>query len=1145
MIEMPYAGLFLRVGTILILAGLLVSGVYWSSAASTTKKALINPSPNGARNEVIAPVVAAGLGGVTSLGTGSYYSLFLLPQGPPTPITITTYASDCSTPKTVFNLQDPDPGKTVCAKVTGGQPSWRIIWSNANNVAVQNVPVGSGTSTFTLTSTSSVGDWRVILYEPFGGSVQKVTSFTVIDAANPKVDVSVSKGAISSSVAAGSQVVFGLQVANAGPSNATAVQLVDVVPTGTTFVSFSQLDGPVFSCNNPASAGTGTTVCTVGSLTRGDKATFLATYLVDAGVAAGDYVTNTATVSNTVPDNNSRNDSSTSLVPVTNSPCVLTCPSNIIESAATGAAGANVTFAAPSTSGNCGPSIISNPASGSFFRLGTTTVTTTTSTGGVCTFQVTVQNPGGLAISLNGADPYALECGSNFADPGATAVNGVGDRLSVDVSGLVDVHTPGSYTLTYTATEGGNSVSTTRTVNVSDSDAPVITLNGLNPITLSIGQTFTDPGASADDACEGARPVTSSGTVDSAVAGTYTVTYTSSDTLSNTATATRTVIVESDATGAPTITLDGGSPISVECGSNFIDPGATATSGGASVPVTSTGTVDSTTLGSYTITYTACIEDTPGHCDPARTATATRTVIVQDTTGPAIEILGANPLLVECHGTFTDPGAVGHDCSGNAAVTASGTVDANTVGEYEITYAATDSLGNPGDPVTRAVKVVDTTAPVVTAPANVTVDAGASCDATVSDATLGTASADDACGGSTATSRSGVPAGNVFPLGTTNITYSATDTHNNTGTATQTVTVRDVTAPTITLAGANPITVECHTSFTDPGATAHDNCSGDSAATASGSVDVNVVGPYTITYNATDAAGNNATAVTRTVNVVDTVAPTITLNGPNPMTVECHTSFTDPGATADDACSGSAAVTATNNVNVNTPGSYTITYSATDAASHTQTATRTVNVVDTIAPTTQFNNLTIFLNNLTIVFNTNSYTVNGTTHPFNGVSCTHDGYTFSFNGQTVTVTKNGYSVSYTFSGNTLVLWAPAHQYQTVNVADLLASAADSCDAGTDRSDVVISQVTSDEPDDIAGGGDGNTVNDIVIAPGCKSVQLRAERNGNGNGRVYTITMRVRDAAGNTTTVTSKLKVYANSINVVDDGPHNTVNGTCP
>jgi hypothetical protein len=87
-------------------------------------------------------------------------------------------------------------------------------------------------------------------------------------------------------------------------------------------------------------------------------------------------------------------------------------------------------------------------------------------------------------------------------------------------------------------------------------------------------------------------------------------------------------------------------------------------------------------------------------------------------------------------------------------------------------------------------------------------------------------------------------------------------------------------------------------------------------------------------------------------------------------------------------------------------------------------------------------------------------------------------------------------------------------------------------------------VTSDEPDDIAGGGDGNTIHDIVIASNCKSVQLRAERDGNGNGRVYTITFKVRDASGNVTTATSKLKIYAFSVNVVDDGPHNTVTG-CP
>ena len=55
---------------------------------------------------------------------------------------------------------------------------------------------------------------------------------------------------------------------------------------------------------------------------------------------------------------------------------------------------------------------------------------------------------------------------------------------------------------------------------------------------------------------------------------------------------------------------------------------------------------------------------------------------------------------------------------------------------------------------------------------------------------------------------------------------------------------------------------------------------------------------YTITYSATDAAGNTGTA-TRTVNVVDTTAPVITIIGDNPVTVEQGSSYVDAGATAD------------------------------------------------------------------------------------------------------------------------------------------------------------------------------------------------------------------------------------------------------
>jgi hypothetical protein len=133
----------------------------------------------------------------------------------------------------------------------------------------------------------------------------------------------------------------------------------------------------------------------------------------------------------------------------------------------------------------------------------------------------------------------------------------------------------------------------------------------------------------------------------------------------------------------------------------------------------------------------------------------------------------------------------------------------------------------------------------------------------------------------------------------------------------------------------------------------------------------------------------------------------------------------------------------------------------------------------------------------------------------------------------------------TLNGQTITLWPPNHQYETVQVSDLVASASDLCDASVNLSSVVIAKVTSDEPEN--GTGDGNTLNDIVIAADCKSVQLRSERQGGGNGRVYTITFKVTDSSGNSTTVTAKVTVpkSQNGSVAVDDGPHYTVLGGCP
>jgi uncharacterized repeat protein (TIGR01451 family) len=100
------------------------------------------------------------------------------------------------------------------------------------------------------------------------------------------------------------------------------------------------------------------------------------------------------------------------------------------------------------------------------------------------------------------------------------------------------------------------------------------------------------------------------------------------------------------------------------------------------------------------------------------------------------------------------------------------------------------------------------------------------------------------------------------------------------------------------------------------------------------------------------------------------------------------------------------------------------------------------------------------------------------------------------------------------------LWPPNHKYHTVTVAQMVQSVRDNCPISID--DVVIEMVTSDEPDDAI--GDGNTINDIVIGDDCRSVQLRAERAGPGDGRVYTVTLRVRDSAGAVTRAVFEVSV---------------------
>lgn len=143
-------------------------------------------------------------------------------------------------------------------------------------------------------------------------------------------------------------------------------------------------------------------------------------------------------------------------------------------------------------------------------------------------------------VTLNGDSTVVLMAGTSWTDPGATASDEEdGDvSASIVVSGdTVDTNTinESGYQVVYTATDSESATGdVTRTVKVLDgasNSAPEVTLNGAASMTVTIGDTWTDPGATASDAEDGdlTNSISVSGSVDTNTSGTYTVTYSVSD----------------------------------------------------------------------------------------------------------------------------------------------------------------------------------------------------------------------------------------------------------------------------------------------------------------------------------------------------------------------------------------------------------------------------------------------------------------------------------------------------------------------------------------------------------------------------------------------------------------------------------------
>jgi hypothetical protein len=527
---------------------------------------------------------------------------------------------------------------------------------------------------------------------------------------------------------------------------------------------------------------------------------------------------------------------------------------------------------------------------------------------------------------------------------------------------------------------------------MNDSAAPSIALNGSALENLECWPgPYNDAGATATDACIGPVPVTVNGSVNTRMAGNYTLRYTAQDTAGNTSLEVSRSVRINDTVG-PAITLTGPNAVTLECMvDTYTDLGATAEdlcSGPAPVTVDTSG-INTSVTGPYLARYSA--SDLSGN-----TNTAVRNVIVDDSLPPTITLNNPtpDPMVMECATPFNDPGATASDlCQGNVSDTVFvefTNLDTNRQGDYVVRYQAHDRRGHDVQ-ATRNVRVKDTTPPVLTV-----------VGAPISEIECGTqpdlgVTATDACFPNTATIVA-TPAQLPNEPGEFDVTYSATDAAGNTTPAAERVsrhfTVVDTTEPVLVVNGPTELYYECTghaigNVWSNPGASATDVCEGDiivhqyntgddDGDGVPGDIDPDDFGPgptteveglYYVQYLAWDESFNIQGAIL-SVYVQDTLKPVLYLNGEETVQTQCFLPTDDPtdpddvievdqdpyidaGATGDDQCYGDVTplVQTFGDINKQAPGTYTIEYQTRDGAFNwADPITRTVEVIDNISP---------------------------------------------------------------------------------------------------------------------------------------------------------------------------------------------------
>ena len=518
--------------------------------------------------------------------------------------------------------------------------------------------------------------------------------------------------------------------------------------------------------------------------------------------------------------------------------------------------------------------------------------------------------------------------------------------VTINQTAFTCAHT-GPNTVTLTVTDvNGNVKTKTAIVTVVDNILPtVVTQNVIRYLNAS-GQaivTANDINNGSTDNCGIGTVALSQTAFTCAHVGVNTVTLTVTDTKGN------------SATGQATVTIIDNTPPTA----NAQNINAYLNAGGA-VTVTpsqvGSGSTDNCSIATMTLNNTTFNCSNLGAnpviltvVDPFNNvSTANAVITVVDSIKPLLTI----PADITVN-TNSGCGAFGFPIGTASATDNCSVISAITnnapsfypVGITNIVYSVTDGSGNTKTKIQK-VTVIDNVIPIITAPAAITTTLTAGC--TKSGVNLGTPVTSDNCTIASVTNN----APTAFPVGTTTVTWTVTDASGNTATATQTVTVTDAINPTIS-APAN-LTINANASCVAFGVALGTPVTADNCTVASitnNAPAVFPIGTTIVTWKVIDASGNFATS-NQTVNVVDNAAPMIFAPAAitTAITSGCTLSSIALGTPVTmDNCS---VATVTNNAPTTFPiGVTTVTWTATDGAGNTATATQIVTIVDNTNPT--------------------------------------------------------------------------------------------------------------------------------------------------------------------------------------------------